>query len=126
MVTRCAFWFPLAICTWLALVPEPPEHPVFRLSDVFLHALAFTYLTFALVLAGYGSAVRGRIPYLRSFLIMMAYGLFLELAQSLVPERTPELKDLLVDMVGTVAGLVLAAVAVGPLHGLIERSAARL
>jgi len=42
---------------------------------------------------------------------MAGYGLALELAQSLVPERTASLKDLLVDLVGIGIGLALARVA---------------
>lgn len=94
-----AFWVPLAACTYLALTPSPPT-AVFRVSDIVLHALAFTYLTFALGLAM-------RAPRLGLVVLaMLGYGVFIELAQSLEPARHAELKDLLVDVAGIGAGLV--------------------
>jgi VanZ family protein len=95
-----AFWVPLVVCTYLALSPSPPE-PVFRVSDVVLHALAFSYLTFALGLA---HPATGR-PMLVAW--MLAYGIFIEVVQSFEVERSAELKDLLVDGAGIVAGLAL-------------------
>lgn len=100
---RVGFWVPLFACTWLALTPSPPE-AVFRISDVVLHALAFAYLTFALGLAHAG---------LRTWAIlswMLGYGVFIELVQSIEPQRSAELKDLLVDAAGIGVGLVLLAV----------------
>lgn len=106
-----AFWGPLLICTYLALVPDPPDNPVFRLSDVILHGAAFTYLTFALALVLL-SGRNGSRPFsgtgLMAFAAMLGYGLFLELVQSFIPERTAELKDVMVDMAGIVIGLSLA------------------
>lgn len=113
------FWIPLAFCTYLALVPEPPEHPVFELSDVILHAAAFTYLTLAFALTRYGRDSR---LYVRTFVAMLAYGVFLEAAQSLIPERSAEIKDLLVDLVGIGLGLALAHLSAK----LIFQSASRL
>ena len=119
------FWLPLAACTYLALVPEPPEHPVFRLSDVFLHAGAFVYLSGALVLAQYDlPATKGGV-YGRTFALMIAYGILLELLQSFIPERSAELKDLLVDVVGIVIGLGAARLLAKPVYrtalGLLSR-----
>ncbi len=128
-IWRAGFWFPLLICTYLALVPEPPDNPVFRLSDVILHAAAFSYLTFAFVLmakaqtaTGSADTARGlhRGTALRAFLVMLGYGIFLELVQSFVPERSAELKDLGVDLLGIGAGLILAAVLARPLTALLD------
>jgi len=115
------FWIPLIICTYLALVPAPPEHPVFALGDVILHAGAFVYLSLALVLAQYGIPGTRSSLYVRSFALMLAYGILLELIQSFIPERTAELKDLLVDIVGIGVGLGLATVIAAPLHGFMSR-----
>jgi VanZ family protein len=122
---QAGFWIPLIICTYLALVPEPPEHPVFRLSDVILHAGAFTYLTFALVLAGYPGESRGRLA-VRSSILMLGYGVFLELAQMLVPERSAEVKDLIVDLAGIGIGLGLAWVIAAPVHDTASRLLSRI
>lgn len=96
------FWLPLAVCTWLALTPSPPDS-VFRVSDVVLHAAAFSYLTFTLGLA----FPRLRWPVLAG--VMLGYGLLIEVVQGLGAARTAELKDLLVDAAGIAAGLTLLA-----------------
>jgi VanZ family protein len=101
---QIAFWVPLAGCTYLALTPSPPE-AVFRVSDVVLHALAFTYLTFALGLA------HPRLGWPALTAWMLGYGAFIEVAQSFEPQRSPELKDMLVDGAGIVLGLVVLALA---------------
>jgi VanZ family protein len=93
-----AFWVPLAACTYLALTPSPPS-PMFRVSDIVLHALAFSYLTFALGLA-YRSMGR---PMLMVW--MLGYGMFIEGVQSFETARSAEVKDLLVDVAGIVVGL---------------------
>lgn len=119
------FWIPLIACTYLALVPEPPDNPVFRLSDLLLHAMAFTYLSLALVLA-YPRMGRTRLRlFVRVFALMLAYGLFLELVQAFVPERSAEAKDLLVDAIGIGAGLVLARYLAEPLRALAGHLSAR-
>lgn len=97
-----AFWLPLAGCTWLALTPSPPD-AVFRVSDVVLHALAFAYLTFALGLA------HRKLRWWPLAGWMLAYGAFIELTQSFEPARSPELKDLAVDVAGIAVGLGILA-----------------
>lgn len=95
-----AFWLPLAGCTYMALAPSPPDTG-FRISDIVLHALAFGYLTFALGLASPAL----RVPALIGW--MLGYGLFIETVQSFQVERSAEIKDLLVDVAGILAGLAL-------------------
>lgn len=94
------FWVPLAGCTYLALTPAPLD-AVFQVSDVVLHALAFTYLTFTLGLAF------PRLGPWRTAGWMLGYGLLLEFLQSFEPERAAEVKDLLVDGVGIALGLAV-------------------
>ena len=101
---RLGFWLPLALCTYLAFTPSPPE-PVFRISDIVLHGFAFTYLTFALGLAHRESR------WWQMGAWMLAYGLFIEVVQSFEPERSAELKDLAVDCVGIALGLLGFALA---------------
>lgn len=95
---RVGFWLPLAVCTYLAFTPSPPE-TMFRISDVLLHGFAFTYLTFALALA---HSLR---RWWQTGLWMIAYGLIIEFVQSFEPERSAELKDVVVDCVGIAVGL---------------------
>ncbi|MCB1684894.1 MAG: VanZ family protein [Pseudomonadales bacterium] len=104
-----AFWLPLGVCTWLALVPDLPDNPVFRLSDIVLHAGAFIYLTFALVLVlETGPRSAGKTPHLQVAGWMLVYGCALEVAQHFLPVRVAEFKDLLVDAIGIAIGLVCA------------------
>ena len=94
-----AFWLPLAVCTYLALHPSPPD-AVFRLSDVLLHGFAFTYLTLALALA------HGHRHRLLPGLWMLGYGVLIELLQSFETSRSAEVGDLLVDVAGIGLGLL--------------------
>lgn len=120
---QAAFWVPLGVCTWLALIPEPPDNPVFRLGDVVLHAAAFTYLSLALVLA---RGHRNPAPeYLKTAGFMIGYGVLLEIVQAFIPERSAELKDLLVDALGIAAGLLLARWLARPIRDLALRLSAR-
>ncbi len=111
-----AFWIPLAICTYLALVPSPPDVQLFRLSDVLTHTFAFTYLTFALRLAFPG------VSALKAGGLMLGYGVLIEIVQSFEPERHAELKDLAVDLGGIALGLLLARLLAAP----VRRAALKL
>ena len=124
---QSAFWIPLGATTYLALTAVLPEHPIFELSDVILHGAAFSYLTAALVLAQQREDVpsRARI-YLVTFVFMTAYGVFLELAQSQIPERTADLGDLFVDALGIGVGLGVAAVSAEPVHAFALRWSRRI
>jgi len=114
-----SFWIPLAICTYLAFDPHPPES-VFRVSDIVLHGFAFTYLTFALTLA------HRQRHWLAAAAWMLAYGLFIEIVQAFEPQRSAELKDLLVDSAGICLGLVLTRWFAEPARALTNRFAGLL
>ena len=120
LLFHAGFWIPLIICTYLALTPEPPEHLVLQLSDIILHGGAFAYLTLALVLAR-GVDDVGRNRYRRALVWMLAYGASLELVQGFVPERTPEIKDMIVDCIGISAGLIVAMMAADPIRRFVDR-----
>jgi VanZ family protein len=93
------FWVPFVFTTYAAFAPEGVPMP-FRVSDIVLHACAFTYLTAALWFA-HLSTNNGWKP----AAWMLAYGIAIELIQSFEPTRTAELKDLLVDVIGIALGL---------------------
>ena len=95
------FWIPLAFATYAAFAPHGVPMP-FQVSDVILHASAFTYLTAALWFAHHPGD-RGWKP----AAWMLAYGIAIELTQSFEPTRDAELKDVLVDVVGIALGLAL-------------------
>jgi VanZ family protein len=95
------FWVPFTFTTYAAFAPDGVPMP-FAVSDIVLHACAFTYLTAALWFAHH-SADRGWKP----ALWMMAYGVAIEAIQSFEPTRDAELKDLVVDAVGILLGLAV-------------------
>ncbi len=98
IVLAVAFWIPLSVCTYLAFDPHPPD-AVFRVSEIALHAFAFTYLTFSLGLA------HPHLHWLVPAAWMLAYGLFIEIVQAFEPQRSAELSDLFVDSAGICLGL---------------------
>jgi VanZ family protein len=57
---------------------------------------------------------------------MFGYGLFLEVVQGFIPERTAEMKDLMVDVAGITVGLMLAALFARPVAGLVRFLADRV
>ena len=96
---------------------------VFRLGDVVLHAFAFTYLSLALVMAR--QRVSRTPEYVRTAVLMFGYGLMLEAIQFFIPERSSELKDLLVDATGITLGLLLARWLARPAYDQVLRLSAR-
>ena len=108
-IYRTAFWMPLGICTYLALMPGScPD--VIQFPDVVLHVFAFTYLTAALVLAHFDT---DRKPLTLTFRIlwipatwMFFYAVALEVAQAFTPDRRAEILDLLWDTIGIGVGQV--------------------
>ncbi len=93
----------LGVC-WLAFSPNPPAAADLG-WDKLNHVSAFAVLTFC---AGRGFPRRGRfsagVP-----LALLALGVFIELVQSQIPNRSAEAADVLADAVGIAAGLLLAA-----------------
>ncbi len=93
----------LIAITWLALSPAPPK-TVDTGWDKANHALAFGSLAFAGVWAW--------CPHPRQWywlvLALLAYGVGIEVAQSFVPPREADLKDVLADGVGIAIGLLAA------------------
>ena len=94
----------MAAVTWLALTSRPPRL-VEGVSDVALHAVAFTVLTFLLSMAHFERRPLG------SAFLMLLYGSAIELLQGGMGERSAEWKDLAVDVVGIGLGLLLLHVA---------------
>jgi len=97
LVRRIAFWLPLTVCTWMALMPQPPTG-AWGISDAVQHVGAFVYLTFAA-----GLAFPGRSTLVVA-LAMLGYGALLEVLQGLGGVRMAEWRDLGMDAVGIAGG----------------------
>jgi VanZ family protein len=110
---KAVFYLSLGVGCYLAFVPTLPDISVFRMSDVVLHACGFAYLTFALMLA------HPELTPIRAAVWMISYGVAIEIVQYFVPERSAELKDLLMDATGLVVGLLVARVGAGRLRRLL-------
>ena len=86
----------LVIATWAALTPQPVALPPnLPLADKWAHLLTYIVLAF-LVDASWPNRVFDR----RKWLILLAYGLFIELCQSQIPGREFSLADLLANATG--------------------------
>ncbi|MFK7912523.1 MAG: VanZ family protein [Pseudomonadales bacterium] len=94
-----AFWLALAFASYSAFAP-PSLVAAPSVSDIVLHALAFFVLTLLLQMA----YLRRRAGLAAG--LMLAYGAAIELIQMGLPERSAELKDLLVDLGGIGLGLL--------------------
>lgn len=93
----------LAVITWLALSTAPPQTADTG-WDKANHALAFTALAFSAVWALWQRPRQWPVL----FIVLLAYGGAIEIAQSFVPSREAEWADLLADGVGIVLGLLVA------------------
>ena len=91
----------LAVTLILALVPEPGQLPI-DYTDTFAHGLAFM----ALMLWFSGVVEVRRLPMLA--ICLAAYGVLIELLQSLTATRQPELLDLGADIAGILLGWILS------------------
>ena len=99
VLRRVAFWMPVLICTWAALGPGLPSAAP-RVNDITLHMFAFVYLSAALRIA------HPRLVIVMVVLTMIAYGGFIEVAQSFLPPRQAEWGDFGIDLLGITAGLL--------------------
>lgn len=112
-VLAVSFWLALAFATYSAFAP-PNLVAAPRVGDVALHAFAFFVLTTLLQMAYFS-----RQP-LRTALCMLGYGLFIEVVQLWLPDRSAELKDLMVDVLGIAAGLLAYRLAGQPATRLLR------
>jgi VanZ family protein len=110
-------WAPVA--AWAALIfllsaqpdPESLSPVTFAWDDAVAHLLLYTVLGALLwrAFARRPAAPPWRRPAGCATISGSLYGVFDEFHQSLVPRRTPDLADVLIDVVGVAIGVALAA-----------------
>ena len=91
-----------AIFPWLA-----GEGPGLPHVDKWMHGLAFT------MLALWFSGQYARSSYVRIAIMLLTYGLLIEVVQNFIPYRSAEFADLAADAAGIGIGLLIAALATG-------------
>ncbi len=100
LLFRCGFWLWLAFITIGSLLPAQ-QLPATDVSDKHSHFLAYGLLT----LLALGAWVRQ--PTWRVLLGVIAYGIVIELLQSLTPTRQLEGLDILANTLGAGLGALL-------------------
>ena len=97
-ISQIAFWGGLIVTTYMALTPL--QHAAgASISAKSQHLVAFAYLTITM-----WCAYRLRVPPQRMAIILLGYGLGIELVQLTMPYRYFELIDLAADATGIALG----------------------
>lgn len=105
-LSRLAYVAALIVLTYESLEPTMPSIDVTHIDKV-MHALAYAVLT------GLFAFALPKLKLWHVFLWPTVYGAFIEVAQELMPyDRTGSLWDLLANMAGSVAVLILWVLAV--------------
>lgn len=99
---RAALLLLLPLISYLALSPKPPQSIDLGWEKL-NHCAAFAALMFASVLA----MPSGRRSWALGFGAMLLYGVAIEIAQSFVPMRSADWRDLLADALGALLGLTV-------------------
>lgn len=108
----------IAAITALSLLPISGPDLGIQHADKWQHALAYICLTLYFVqLLPPSARARGLLA-----LLLLAFGIGIELVQSLLPWRSAELADVLANALGIVVGQLLALT---PLGCVLERLEAR-
>jgi VanZ family protein len=105
-IVKILFWMALVSSYLLAVLPQENVPELTPFNDKGNHFLAFSVLTL-LLLHAY------RVKYLTAFILMMLYGVLIEVSQLFAVNRHGELLDVLADTIGVVIGILL--------YWLIER-----
>ncbi|MCF6245514.1 MAG: VanZ family protein [Sulfurovum sp.] len=97
---KILFWLAIIISYIFAVLPADVAPSIPELSDKAHHVFAFVVLGLLLRL-GY------KVNYWYAFIILVAYGAFIEFSQLFSINRFADVKDILADLVGTFIGLRL-------------------
>jgi VanZ family protein len=96
-ILRCLFWLTILLITCLALWPLQSPPLTESHADKINHVAAFVALAL-LLRAAY------RLSLLQTALLLLGYGLLIEVVQAVIPFRMFSLLDLTADGVGIVVG----------------------
>jgi VanZ family protein len=100
------FWLLVVIISWLAVAPESGQ-PSLGVSDKVTHSTAFLVLMLALCAAYFPNAgTEWRAAFLPA-LILLGYGIGIEVVQAFLPHRHAEVRDVVSDALGIGLGALL-------------------
>ena len=99
-IAKILFWLALFGSYTLAVLPQDNQPIETPFSDKGNHFIAFATLTL-LILYGY------RVSYLKASILMLFYGIWIEITQLFLVDRYAELMDIVADVVGILIGLVM-------------------
>ncbi len=100
------FWLLVLVISYLAVAPESGQ-PSLGVSDKFTHSSAFLVLMLALCAAYFPAVGSGLRHAWIPALILLGYGIAIEVVQSFLPHRHAEVKDVVADAAGIATGAVL-------------------
>ena len=97
---KILFWLTLISSYILAILPQENVPELTPFNDKGNHFLAFSVLTL-LLLHAY------RVKYFTAFILMLLYGVLIEVSQLFAVNRHGELLDVLADSIGAAVGILL-------------------
>jgi len=109
-----SLWLPVVLwmsAIWYGAGMAQVPGPVASISDTILHAFGYTILTVLLVRALAGGKTRGvtMAVLLLALVISTLHGMSVEWEQMYIPTRMAEWRDVGNDVIGGLAGVMLAA-----------------
>jgi len=99
-IAKILFWLTLFGSYALATLPIDHQPEITPFSDKGNHFIAFATLTI-LILYGY------RVSYIKASLLMLLYGIWIEITQLFIVNRYAEVMDVVADVVGIFMGIVI-------------------
>ena len=108
-IAKILFWLALFGSYLLAILPQDHQIEITPFSDKSNHFIAFATLTI-LILYGYS------MNYLKASILMLLYGIWIEVTQLFLVDRYAEVMDIVADVVGIFIGTVLFFIYSSKLH----------
>jgi len=95
---KIVFWIALIVAYTAAILPQDFAPQITGFSDKVHHVFAFVVLGVLLRL-GYD------IKYWYALLVLVGFGVFIEVSQYFTPTRFADIKDVIADLIGAFIGL---------------------
>jgi len=99
-IAKILFWMALVGSYTLAIIPLDHQPEITPFSDKGNHFIAFGVLTF-LILYGY------RVGYYKAFVLMLLYGIWIEVTQLFIVNRYGEVMDVVADVIGIFGAMMI-------------------